>query len=164
MKPVAKWFICTLLLAGCAQRPDTPPEAAVVRAQEEGGVILRCRLSDTNLLAGATATLELQLEAPAELDVDFKRLTFDGFLVFAEEHPAYAMTGRGNLTYRHIYHLQVRRPGTPSIPEIKVRVREPLKEGESRELVLPPLPVRVRGIEVQTENGLQWNDPVEVTL
>ena len=164
MKPVVKVVVFCLLLAGGARRPEIPEQAGIVRALAEQGVALTVSLSETNLQAGATAVLELAVEAPVELVIDFKRLSFDGFLVFAEEHPAYTASGDGLLIYRHLYHLQARRPGTPSIPEIKVRVRDPLKADAPRELALPPLPLTVRGMDVKSGEELQWSEPAEVTL
>lgn len=163
MKRVGKYILCCLLLMGCTRRPDRAV-TGVVRTAQNGKTTLTCVLSDTNLLSGSTAVFALKLEAPGELEADFKRLAFDDFLVFAEEHPAYKVTSNGALIYEHLYHLQARKPGMSSLPEIKVRVRDILSKDEPVELILPPLSVLVRGVDVQAQSGLQWSDPVEVSL
>ena len=164
MKPVVKFFLLSLLLIGCRRAEPVRESGGIIRTAQTNGVSIRCAISETNLMTGATALLELEFEAPPELELDLKRLHFDGFLVFAESHPAYSETKHGTLIYRHIYHLQARQPGTPNLPEIGVRIRDVLTETVPRELSLPPLPITVRGIDVQSDDGLKWSDPVEVTL
>lgn len=163
MKSVVSFIVVGLLLVGCAQKPASL-DPAVIRVVTDGPAMLKSRMSETNLLVGAIAELQLELMAPAELEVEFKKLAFDGFLVFAEEHPAYVAGADGRLLYRHIYHLQARAPGIGAIPEIKVRTTRILGSAEPHELVQPALPVTVRGIDVKQQDVLQWARAVEVSL
>lgn len=163
MKAAVNILLLSFLLLGCRRAEQPVYEAAgIVRTAQAGDVTIRCYISETNMLTGATALLKIELEAPAELELDMKRLDFDGFLVFAESHPAYSETQNGTLLYRHIYHLQARQPGSPVLPEIALRIRAILTGAEPTELIMPALPITVRGVEVRDEDGLKWSDPVEV--
>jgi hypothetical protein len=163
MKPVVKFFLLCLLLTGC-RRAEPARDEAIRRSAQADGVSLRCSISETNLLTGATAVLKIEVETPPELTLELKPLHLDGFLIFAEAHPAYRTTENGTLLYRHIYQIQARQPGTASLPEISIRTRNLVTGTEPRELALPPLPITVRGVEVKTEEGLNWSQPVEVSL
>jgi hypothetical protein len=163
MKSVVKWVVCALCLAGGFSQSARAEGADLSRTVKPDGLVLDCRLSETNLLAGGTTVLEVTLRAPAQLKVEFARLALHDFLVFGEEHPAYRLMSDGQLMYRQVYYLQARKPGPVSIPEIRVRFTDIINATEPRDLSLPAWPLTVHGLEIKRDNELQWSEPVEVS-
>ncbi len=154
-------LFCGVVFTGCADRSEKSDDG-VYTSVSDGAIVLRSGLGSTNLVAGETVDFIVELIAPPEFKAQFQNVSFDGFLVFAEEHPAYEICDDGSLIYRHIYHLQARAPGVVKTPIVKARVTDILNETDPKDLSVPAMDVEILGVNVKENGEVKWSDMLEV--
>jgi hypothetical protein len=154
MRPLAAIVIgATMLDAGCQDRADPRPSAAVERTMQDGAVWVVMRLDRATLTTADSLVLTLEVTAPATAGAVPPVLPpdFGEFTVVEQWVGGVKLAEGDRLTSTAVYTLESFLPGPYTIPPIEVGYTG--DAGVRRSIVTEPV-----GVEVESVLGAEENE------